>query len=84
MVVEVKEKRIITRKEARVEFDGRWILLDERNFPRAGCTGCLVAYGDGTPEDRDALRSMNFERYDGQASLLKGCIPKEDIVLGVY
>jgi len=84
MVIEVTEKRIIDEKEVRVEFDGQWVLLDERDFPPSQSTGYLVAYGDGSPEDRDALMNLNYERYNGRAFLLKGYAPKEDIVLGVY
>jgi len=32
-----------------------------RDFPPADDKGYVVAYGDGTPEDRDALRRINFE-----------------------
>lgn len=84
MVTEVKEKRIITEKEARAEFDGQWVLLDERNFHPSECIGYLVAYGNGTPEDRDALNELLMEKYSGGGFLMKGYIPREDIVLGVY
>jgi len=84
MVIEVTEKRIITEKEARIEFDGQWILIDEREFPVSKSTGYLVGYGDGSSEDRDALMDLNDEKYNGRAFLMKGYAPKEDIVLGVY
>jgi len=84
MVTEVMEKRVITEKDARSEFDGRWVLLDERDFPESEYRGYLVAYGDGTPEDRDALNKMLWEKYRGKAFLMKGYIPKEDIILGIY
>jgi hypothetical protein len=84
MVTEVTEKRVITEKDARAEFDGRWVLLHESDFPESEYRGYLVAYGDGTPEDRDALRLINKNKYDGQAFLMRGYVPKEYVVYGVY
>jgi len=79
MLTMATENRAITEKDALVEFDERWVLLYKRAFPPAEDKGYIVAYGDGTPEDRDALRSLNFEKYNGKACLMKGYAPKDDI-----
>jgi hypothetical protein len=79
MVTMATEKRILNYREAKAEFDGRWLLLDKRDFPPAEDKGYVVAYGDGTPEDRDALRRINLDKYDGEVLLMKGWIPKDDI-----
>jgi uncharacterized circularly permuted ATP-grasp superfamily protein len=84
MVTEVTEKRIMSHRQVNAEFDGKWVVLDERDFSPPGGQGYLVAYGDGTPQDRDALDEIIFDRYKGQALLLKGYIPKEDIIYGIY
>ena len=41
--------------------------------------GYLIAYGDGTPEDRDALYELCFEKYHGDALVMKGWRPKDDV-----
>ncbi|GBU21468.1 hypothetical protein R80B4_01359 [Fibrobacteres bacterium R8-0-B4] len=79
MLTMATEKRAITEKDALVEFDERWVLLYKRAFPPSEDKGYIVAYGDGTPEDRDALRALNFEKYKGEAHLLKGYVPKDGI-----
>jgi len=73
------EKRAITEKDALVEFDDRWVLLYKRAFPPSDGRGYIVAYGDGTPEDRDALMELNCEKYNGKARLMKGYVPKDGI-----
>jgi hypothetical protein len=62
------------------EYDGRWVLFDHRDFPPKEDTGYVVAYGDGTPEDRDALMEIQFDKYHGKVLLMKGWIPKDDDV----
>ena len=79
MVTMAKEKRVINERDAEVEFDGRWLLLDERNFPPSDGTGYIIAYGNGTPEDRDALMEINFDKYHGEALLMKGYTPKDEV-----
>jgi len=79
MVTMAVEKRVLNYREAKAEFDGRWLLLDQREFPPADDKGYVVAYGDGTPEDRDALRRINFDKYNGEVLLIKGWIPKDEI-----
>jgi hypothetical protein len=79
MVTMTSEKRAINEREAAVEFDGRWLLLDKRDFPPSEDTGYVIAYGDGTPEDRDTLRKMNLSIYHGEARLMKGYTPKDEI-----
>jgi len=73
------EQRAITEKDANVEFDDRWVLLYKRAFPPSEDKGYIVAYGDGTPEDRDALMELNFELYRGKARLMKGYTNKDGI-----
>jgi len=79
MVTMASEKRVLNYREAKAEFDGRWLLLDQREFPPADDKGYVVAYGDGTPEDRDTLRRMNFDKYNGEVLLMKGWLPKDEI-----
>ena len=79
MVIMAKEKRIINELDAEAEFDGRWVLLDERDFPPSDGTGYIVAYGDGTPEDRDALMEIKLTVFKGRARLMKGYVPKDGI-----
>ena len=79
MVTIATEKRVLNSREADVEFDGRWLLLDKRDFPPSDDKGYVVAYGNGSPEDRDALRRINLDKYDGLVLLMKGWIPKDDI-----
>ena len=79
MVVMATEKRVLNYREAKEEFDGRWLLLDKRDFPPVDDMGYVVAYGDGTAEDRDALRRINLDKYDGKVLLMKGYVPKDEI-----
>jgi len=79
MVILVTEKRIINSREADVEFDGQWLLLDMREFSPSDDKGYIVAYGNGTAEDRDALEEINFNKYHGEVLLMKGWTPKDEI-----
>ncbi|GBU22105.1 hypothetical protein R80B4_02010 [Fibrobacteres bacterium R8-0-B4] len=79
MVTMATEKRVINEREAASEFDGRWLLLDKRGFPPSDDMGYIIAYGDGTPEDRDALYKIKSEVYHGRARLMKGYTPKDEV-----
>jgi len=79
MVTIATEKRVLNYREAKVEFDGRWLLLDKRDFPPAEDKGYVVAYGDGTPEDRDALIEICHNKYHGEVLLMKGYVAKDEI-----
>ena len=79
MVTMATEKRVLNYREAKVEFNCRWLLLDKRDFPPSDDMGYVIAYGDGTPEDREALRRINFDKYDGKVLLMKGWVPKDEI-----
>jgi hypothetical protein len=75
----VTEKRILNYcREVDAEYDGRWVLYDQRDFPPKEDTGYVVACGDGTPEDRDALFEICLDKYHGEVLLKKGWIPKDD------
>jgi len=78
MITMATEKRILNYREVEAKYDGRWVLFDKRDFPPEDDTGYVVAYGDGTPEDRDALEEICFNKYDGKVLLMKGWIPKDD------
>jgi hypothetical protein len=80
MVTMATEKRVINEREAAVEFDGRWLLLDKRDFPPSEDMGYIIAYGNGTPEDRDALMKIKLDKFNGRARLMKGYTPKDDIL----
>jgi len=84
MITEVGESCVITEKEVNAKFDGKWVLLNERDFSPSEDRGYLLAYGDGIPQDRDALKKLNWDKYDGKALLLKGYSCKEDMVYGIY
>jgi hypothetical protein len=84
MITEVTEKRVMSHQQVNAEFDGRWVLLDEREFSPPGGKGYLVAYGDGTSQDYDVLRQLNFAEYGGETLLKKGYTPKEDVIYGIY
>jgi hypothetical protein len=79
MVTMATVKRVINEREADIEFDGQWLLLDKRDFPPSEDKGYVIAYGDGTAEDRDALRRINLDKYDGKILLMKGWTPKDEI-----
>jgi len=79
MVTMATERRVIDERAAAVEFDGRWLLLDKREFPPSEDMGYIIAYGSGTPEDRDALRELNWDKCNGKARLMKGYTPKDEI-----
>ena len=79
MVTIVTEKRVLNCREVETEYDGRWFLYDQRDFPPVEDKGYVVAYGDGTPEDRDALEEICFEEYHGKVLLKKGWLPKDEI-----
>jgi hypothetical protein len=79
MLTMATEKRAITEKDALAEFDEKWVLLyRDASQPSEG-KRYIAAYGDGSPEDRDALRDLNFEMYNGTALLMKGYVPKDGI-----
>jgi hypothetical protein len=79
MVTMVKDKRILNWKEAESQYNGRWLLFDKSDFPSAEDIGYVVAYGDGTAEDRDALMEIQSSKYQGKVFLIKGWVPKDDI-----
>ena len=79
MVTMATEKRVLNYKEAKAEFDGRWLLFDKRDFPPSDDIGYVVAYGDGTPEDRNALMEIQMDKYNGKVFLMKGYVPKDEI-----
>ena len=79
MVTITTEKRALNYKEAKTEFDGRWLLFDNRDFPPSDDIGYVVAYGDGTPEDREALEEILFNKYHGEVLLMKGYVQKDEI-----
>jgi hypothetical protein len=79
MVTMVTEKRVINCRQVKAEYDGRWVLFDKRDFPPEQDTGYVVAYGDGTDEDWEALMEIQNSKYHGEVFLMKGWIPKDDI-----
>lgn len=79
MITEIAEKRVITFREVDAEFNGRWVLLSRTDPNNINGERYLAAYGDGTTEDRDALRDLSFGKYDGKALLRKGYVPEDGI-----
>jgi hypothetical protein len=78
MVTMVTEKRVLNCREVDAEYDGRWVLFDHSDYPPEEDTGYVVACGDGTSEDRDALMEICLDKYHGKVLLMKGWIPKDD------
>jgi hypothetical protein len=73
-----EKKRVLNYREVKAEYDGHWVLFDHRDFPPEDDMGYVVAYGDGSDEDRDALREINHSKYNGEVVLIKGWVPKDD------
>jgi len=82
MITMATEKRVINERDAEAEFNGRWLLIDEKDFPPSEETGYIVAYSDGTPEtekeDIEALHKMKLEVFHGDAILMKGYVPTDE------
>ena len=79
MVTMVTEKKVLNCREVEAEYDGHWLLYDQRDFPPKEDTGYVIAYGDGSSEDREALREIQLSKYRGKVILMKGWKPKDDI-----
>jgi len=79
MVTMVTEKRVISYPEAKAEYDGHWFLFYNRDFPPEEDMGYVVAYGDDTDKDWEALERMQMKQYKGKILLLKGWAQKDDI-----
>jgi len=79
MVTITTDKRVLNYKEAKAEFDGRWLLFDKRDFPPSDDMGYVVAYGDGTSQDRDTLMEIQMDKYHGKVFLMKGYVQKDEI-----
>jgi len=73
-----EKKRVLNYREVKAEYDGHWVLFDQRDFPPEDDMGYVVACGDGTPEDRKALREIQCSKYHGEVLLIKGWKPKDD------
>ena len=81
MVTMTEEKnRVLNYLEVKAEYDGRWVLFEHRDFPPEDDMGYVVAYGDGTDEDREALEEIQCSKYHGEVVLIKGWKPKDDDV----
>ena len=65
MVTMVTEKRVLNCLEVETEYDGRWFLYHQRDFPPV--------------EDHDALEEICFEKYHGKVLLKKRWVPKDEI-----
>jgi len=79
MVTMVTEKKVLNCREVEAEYDGQWLLYDQRDFPSKEDTGYVIAYGNGSAEDREALREIQLSKYHGKVILMKGWMPKDDI-----
>lgn len=84
MITEVNEKRVMTENEVDSEYDGKWVIFDTDPYSEIGDKGCVVAYGDGSKEDREALHDIVIDRYKGQALLKFAFVPKEHVIYGMY
>ena len=84
MITEVKERKLTNVRDLNFEYDGRWVIFEEEPNSTSGAEGWVVFYGNGTPEDRDALMRIVIEKYNGEALLTFAYVPKEDVVYGMY
>jgi len=84
MIMEVKERKLTNVRDLNFEYDGRWVIFKSEPSSTSGSTGWVTYYGDGTPEDRDALYKIVIDKYDGKARLTFAYVPKEDVVYGMY
>lgn len=84
MITEVNEKKVISIRDVDYQYDGKWVIFDSDPYSTAGNLGCVVAYGDETEEDYEALHDIVTERFKGQALLKFAYVPKEDVVYGMY
>jgi len=79
MVTMATEKRVINERDAKTEFNGRWLLLDERDFPPSEDTGYIVAYSDGADEeDYETLHKIKLDVFHGDAILMKGFVHTDE------
>ena len=69
MIVQVAEKRKITENEIDRDFDGQWVL-----FIKEGHTsvGQIIAYGTEGVKDRENLRLLNLNKFNGDGLVLYG------------
>jgi len=79
MVTMVTDKQVLSYPEAKAKYDGHWILFDQRDYPPEEDMGYVVACGNGSDEDCEALRDLNHSEYNGKVLLMKGWFPKDDI-----
>ena len=84
MVTEVKERKLTNLRDVNYDYDGRWVIFESEPSSTSGSEGWVAYYGDGTPEDRDALMQIVIHKYDGKARLKFAYVPKEDVVYGMY
>lgn len=84
MITEINEKKVISERDVDFEYDGRWVIFESKPYSTSGDLGCVVAYGDGTKEDRAALYELVHEKYNGQALLKFAYVPKEHVIYGMY
>ena len=84
MITEVKEKRIISFSDVDFEYDGKWVVYESKPYSTSGDFGCVIAYGEDTPEDREALHKIVIDKFRGQALLKYAYVAKEDIIFGQY
>ena len=84
MITEVKEKRVISIRDVDFEYDGKWVIFEEDPNSSSVGQGFVVAYGDGTKEDRASLHDIVINRYKGQVLLKFAYTPKEDVIYGMY
>jgi hypothetical protein len=75
-----EKKRVLNYLEVKAEYDGHWVLFDQRDFPPEDDMGYVVAYGDGSDEDWEALTEIQCSKYHGKVLLIKGWKPKDDDV----
>jgi len=79
MVTMVNEKQVIDYKQAKTQYDGHWLLFDQRDFPPEEDIGYVVAFGDGTDEDWEILEKIQMKQYNGKVLLMKGWTQKNDV-----
>ena len=84
MITEVKERKLTNVRDLNFEYDGRWVIFESEPNSTSRSEVWVAYYGDGAPEDWDALYKIVIDKYDGKALLKFAYVPKEDVVYGMY
>ena len=75
--------RLITESEIDIEFLGKSVLLDCREFPNQS-KGYLIASVDAEREQVELLYDIKLGEFGGRGIIVTGSKAKGEIILGLY